>query len=432
MRRPVPTRAALLILAGLCGCAAQASFHAVSAVERGVYSTAIRLYNENDHDPALLRDIAETLLLEEARRRDAPRRRAAFTELGLLGTRAEGLLDRLAEDKEKPEVRARALYLSMRLGDGGAREDLRGLLKDKDPEVGDVAYAALDPARDWERLSEALRAPRAGRRLIALQVIVDPRSSAPPASALSELAEVSRVDPDAAVRAAALHALERFGAAGAPALEQALQDPDEGVRTAALESLARSDPARAEPALDRQLGAATSQESLSAAVALLRMKPARQPARAWDAVNRALGSGDAALRARAATLLRALPDAPRDLDTARAQLAAETTPQVKLALALALGLDEAPARAALAELAQGRSLPAAQAAFELARLGDKLGQTRLLAARYSEQPPVRISAARSLGRELGEPQSVAGLLADRESEVRVAAAGAVLASLLDG
>jgi HEAT repeat protein len=208
-----------------------------------------------------------------------------------------------------------------------------------------------------------------------------------------------------------------------------LEDADESVRVSAIEALARAAPERALPLLDRQLGAATSQESLAAALGLLRMRPPRLAARAWDGINRALSSGDPSLRARAATLLRSLPEAPRDLETAHTQLAGEPLAQVKLALALALGPNDPPAREALVELAQGPSLPAAQAAFELARNGDRAAQVRLLAARYSSSIAVRASVARLLGRELDEPQAVAELLADRESEVRVAAAGAVLAAL---
>jgi hypothetical protein len=418
-------RAWVLLCVCTLGCAAGAAHsRVISAIEHDAYADALQVYRDSGQERALLRAIAETILLHDARLPDSKRSRAAFGELALLGTRARPLLDRLSQAEQPKPVRVRALRLRLSLGDQAAREALRPLLVESDTDVADLAYAALDPARDWPALQRALHAPRVARRTTALLVLA---SGPAQPNTLQELAEVSRLDPAPAVRAAALGVLERHGPAARSAFERALHDDSESVRIAAIEAFARADPDSAAAALDQQLGGASSAESLSAALALLQMRPARQPARAWDALLRALTASEPALRGRAAVLLRALPGDKRDLEGVRSQLRVEASPEVKLALALALGLEDAAARSALFALMQGTSLPAAQAALELARAGDTSARTRLLALRASTSTLTRGTVARMLGRELHQPQSVALLLADRDPAVRAAAAGAVLA-----
>jgi hypothetical protein len=427
MWKSAKTRVLVVLSACLWGCAASpAQTRVVSEVQHGAYGPALQIYREQGHDRALLRAMAQAILLNDAELADAARQRAAFNEFVLLGTRARPLLEHLAEDERPNAIRARALGQLWALGDDAARARLRPLVYDTDAEVADLAYPALDARADAALLRAALSAPRSPRRLAALRVLSQFGDGT--SVGLMELAEIARVDPQPSVRAAALLALERFGAPALFAFERALRDEtDASVRVVAIEAFARALPERAAPQLDQQLGAATTEESLAAAVALLRMRPAREPARARDALSRGLSCVDSALRARAALLVRNLPDAERDRESLRAQLQVETNQEVKLALALALGARDPSARAALQALAQAATLPAAQAAFELAGLGDAAGAARLVALRGSPSPQTRVTVARLLGRGLRDPESIAGMLADADPEVRLAAAGAVLA-----
>jgi HEAT repeat protein len=239
------------------------------------------------------------------------------------------------------------------------------------------------------------------------------------------LTEVSRFDPTPQLRVAALHALERYGAEAAEALDSATHDPDEHVRAAGLASLARVAPERAELVLDRQLGAAVSSHSIQAAVALLSMQPPRLAARAQAALSEALSSPDVTLRAQAAAALQRVPEQQRDSAGVRARLRVEKAETVRLALALVLGSEDATARRALNELSKAFSLPAAEAAAELAAHSGS-ARTRLFAFSAHESALVRMTAARLLARTLHEPAPIAKLLADTSWQVRGAAAGAVL------
>jgi HEAT repeat protein len=412
------------------GCAASETRHQVaSAVERGAYGDALRVYEKSGRDRAVLRALAESILVQDAERAEPQRQHTAFTEFGLLGNRSRPWLERLAQPQRAKHVRVRALRLLMALGDADARAQLRPLAFDPDPEIADVAFAALDVSASADRavVSSALYAPRTARRLAALALL----SAASAPDSLREVAEVSRVDPQPGVRTAALFALERYGAAAIFAFERALNDGDESVRVVALEAFARAAPERAVAHLDQQLGAAITQETLAAAAALLRMRPAREPARARDALARGLSASESRLRSYAAVLVRTLPSAEKNLPVVRSQLAVESSVEVKLALALALGTSDPAARAALLTLSQGTSLSAAQAAHELARLGDAAAYARLIALCASPSSVTRATIARALGREQRAPQAVAALLADSDPNVRDAAAGAVLGGLLD-
>jgi hypothetical protein len=424
-KRALPVLSACFWACAACA-GSSAQTRVVSEVQHGAYGPALQVYREQGRDRALLRAIAQAILLNDAEQADAARQHAAFNEFMLLGSRARPQLESLAESERSDAIRARALAQLWALGDDSARARLRPLVNDADAEVADLAYPALDPRADAALLQAALDAPRSARRLAALRVLSQSEDGAP--IGLMQLAELARVDPQPSVRSAALQALSRYGAEALPAFERALrEESDPSVRVVAIEAFARALPERATPQLDQQLGAATTEESLAAAVALLRMRPPREPARARDALSRGLSCVDSALRARAALLERNLPESERDRESLRAQLQLEKNEEVKLALALALGAGDPAARAALQTLAQASTLPAAQAAFELAQLGDAAGTARLLALRGSPSSLTRVTVARLLGRGLRDPEAIAGMLADAEPAVRTAAAGAVLA-----
>ena len=404
----------------LCSCAGSGLRSRVSSdIARGDYRSAYSRY-EQDRSPSVLRTLSESVLLHAARSADPAERRAAFIELSMLGTRATDLLEELSQSGESAPVRAEALRLRTQLGDDGARRELRGLVDHPDPEVADSAVQALAPERDAALLAAALRSPRPERRSTALALL---GRAAPEHRAM--LIEASRFDPTPQLRVLALHALERYGASVADALEAATHDPDQHVRAAALSALARVAPERAEPALDRQLGAAASEQSISAAITLLNMKPPRQEARARAAIAAALSSPDVSVRARAATVLQRLPASERDLASVRARLRVEKADTVQLALALLLGAEDSAARSTLTELSAMYTLPGAEAAAELAAHSGSARQ-RLYAFSDHDSAQVRITAARLIASTLRDPEPIAKLLADPHWQVRDAAAGAVL------
>jgi HEAT repeat protein len=404
----------------LCSCAGSGLRSRVSSdIARGDFRGAYSRY-EQDRSPAVLRTLSESVLLHAVRSSDPAERRSAFIELSMLGTRATELLDELSQSGESAAVRAEALRLRTQLGDDAARRELRGLVDHADPEVADSAVQALAPERDAQLLAAALRSPRPERRSTALALL---GRAAPEHRAV--LIEASRFDPTPQLRVLALHALERYGASVADAVEAATQDPDEHVRAAALSALARVAPERAEPVLDRQLGAAVSEQSISAAITLLNMTPPRQAARARAAITAALSSSDVTLRARAATVLQRLPASERDLAGVRARLRVEKADTVRLALALLLGPDDSAARSTLTELSAMFTLPGVEAAAELAAHSGS-ARARLCAFSEHDSELVRVTAARLIASTLRDPEPIAKLLADQSWQVRGAAAGAVL------
>lgn len=415
---------------GCCACAgSEARGRVVAYAERGDFEAASKLYEAEGRPNGLLQAWAESMLLSAAHSSDASQQRAVWVELNMLGTRAESWLDRLSASTEPELTRAQALGLRLALGESGARSDLRALLQSGDPNVVDVAYAALDPEQDAEQLERALVEPRSARRSAALQVLVRAQLRAADDRRLTVLSESARFDPEPSLRAAALHALAPYGKAALPVLEAALRDPSETVRVAARDGLVRADPEAAVHWLDLQLGAAVNAESTAAACTLLRMRPAREQARAWEVITRGLSSGEAAQRGRTATLLRTLPSDVIDRAWLRDRLQHETQPELQLAMSAVLGLEDPLASATLAKLVKTDAQPAVIAATELAKRGDQAAHARLLALRTHASPLVRAGVARALGRELNDSASIASLLADSAWQVRLVAASAVLSTL---
>jgi len=414
---------ALALIPLLSGCAASAAETRVSSdVARGDFSAAVAGYEQGGHKPAVLRALSESLLLQAARSSDPSERRTAFIELSMLGTRAQGLLEALSQKSEPAHVRAEALRLRCRLGDASARDALRPLLDHPDPEVSDSAIQALAPDSDAALLEAALRSPRSARRATALALIARARPDY-----LALLIEVSRFDPKPQLRAAALHALESYGAQASAAFEEATHDPDPQVRVAALAGYARVDAEHATPVLDQQLGAAASIESIGAATALLNLDAldAGLRARALSCLYGALSAADPALRVQAAAALQRVPTSQIDRRALQARLRAENVESVRLALALVLGSDDPASRRALTDLSASFNLTGAEAAAELAGHNSQ-ARERLLAFSTHDAALVRATAARLIARALRDPAPLSKLLADESWQVRDAAAGAVL------
>lgn len=430
-------------------CGGQAFHQRMTAlVDRGAYAEAVSATRSQGREPKLEKALAEVLLEHAAQSSDAERRRRAFAELALAGTRSRPVLDRLLEAKQ-PLTRALAWSASMHLGDDDGRATLRELAGSSDPELSALGFEALDPVEDRQQLLLALTQPNRARRAAAVHVLQRSPASSEVRVALEG---VAKHDPDPGVRAAALPALAKQGAEAAPAIERALDDEAQGVRTAALFALAAVlAECSAEPAaeraricdrdrivtrLGRDLGSPPTPESLSAASALLRIPNPPDPERARAVFTRALDAGDARLRGLAAVLCRALPAPGCNSGVLRDRLRAEPASEVKLLVALAIGPRDPLAHVALELLSKdGDSPTAVEAAAELAAIGDSAAQQTLARALQHSDARVRISVLRALGRlsangVLSESSAmgerVVDRLADRDERVRVAAAAAVL------
>jgi HEAT repeat protein len=411
-----------------------------SLVARGAFAEAVSATRAEGREPKLEKALAEALLESAARSPDAVRRSRAFAELSLAGTRSRPILERL-ENAREPLTRALACSASMRLGDDGARDTLRGLASSPDPELSALGYGALEPDKDRPQLLAALTQPNRARRLAAVRVLQGAERSMEVRVALES---VVQHDPEPGVRAAALIVLSKQGPESAVAVDRALDDESEPVRIAAFSALASiipectqgCDRAHLLARLGRDLGSPPTPESLAAAAAMLRIPNLPEPERARDVFERGLESSDVKLRGLSAVMCRGFAAPGCDAATLRDRLRAEKIPQLKLLLALAIGLRDPLAKAALTESSDGADAAiAVEAAAELAAIGDVAAQQKLAKALQHEDAGVRVRALRSIGKlaadgELPEDSPtgarVVDRLADRDERVRVAAATAIL------
>ena len=336
------------------------------------------------------------------------------------------------------------------IGDSGriaaAVADALAALPDA-PEVGvalcDLALRAADPhvaaraARDSRRRDADCPARPLLARLgrpgteAALAALAELGLRGPAAQGAAErVVPLLERSPDAAVRAAAAHALARLGApAGASAVERRLAavmgrgaPGDDREAAALLAAAGRLRLGSAEPLL---LATARSGRAELRAGALEGLG-ADGGAAAVDVLAGALDDADPRVRAQAADgLARAGPRGEPAL-AAAAERATGATAEWRIALARALGetgsADGVPAVAALLD---GASAPAAAAA--LARLGAPTAVPALVAYLGRPGAPARADAIEALAQLVARDAApaIAALLTDDRPEVRAAAARAL-------
>ncbi|HKU37081.1 MAG TPA: HEAT repeat domain-containing protein, partial [Polyangiales bacterium] len=276
----------LPVAAYVLGCGAHDFQARVNTlVARGAYAEAV---TATRREPELEKALASAVLKQAARSNDAERRRRAFAELQLAGTRGRSVLQDLTRSSE-PVTRALAYSALWSLGDSTARDALAPLATDADPELAALGYSALDADADRPLLMAALTEPNHARRSAAVRVLG--KAEAEP-EIQTALESVAKLDPEADVRAAAVAALGRYGAGAEPALVRALDDAAESVRFSAIAALTHVASESALARLARDLGAAPTPETLTAAASLLRLTPPREVDRARGVLERALSSAE--------------------------------------------------------------------------------------------------------------------------------------------
>ncbi len=442
-RRTVLILTLVLLSALATACGGGPRGQVMSAVEASDLELAIHRYEryreDEGADPGLLAQVAALLLEDAAAGDDEGARRAALAQLGLAGTAGRESLRRLAQPGREPVLRARALELLARGGDGGAKDELRALLDAERWEILAAAVSALEGLSDEALLLAYLEHPAEAVRNVAARKLAD---AAPAGAVRAALAEAARVDPSPAVRAAAATSLGAFGTEGFRMLEERLADPESRVRLAAVRALVRADRAAALSVLGPLLDMAPSPAGIEAARVLA--GGARQAgdevpeghvegetlARAY--LRRALEVAAPNLRSQAAVALGSL-EGVADLGAVLTAAAdSEEDPQVRLGIATILARDETTADKGfevLGEIMRGEGIPAVSAAAFLAREDVSEATPRLEALMASSEANIRRVAARALARDAVEPDAARGALTDEDITVRISAAGGILAAL---
>jgi HEAT repeat protein len=427
-------------LATACGGAPRA--RVMSAVEAHDVGAALDAYERfrqtEGADGDLLAHVAALVLEEAILGDDATRADAALGELAMAGTAGDDTVRRLAVEGRPDAIRARALALLAKRGDGGAKDELRAYVDSDDWVVKAAAVEALSVDEDGALLIALLGHPAAGVRRAAAALLARAVTSG---EALAALSEQARVDPEPAVRAACVRALGEHGPAGFETLRERLSDPDSQVRMSAVTALVRADRERALSALGPLLEMAPSPAGVEAARVLAggaRRAGEETPgadaegvtlARAY--LRRSLESAEPALRSQAAVALSSLPE-ENGLDAAlREALDREQEPSVQISLAIILAAKDASrARAleVLAALMERDGVQAVHAAGVLAKHGETAAIDRLGELLHAPTPDIRRVAARALAREAMQPDAARTALRDEDPLVRIRAAGGILAA----
>lgn len=423
---------AIVVAVWLGACAGPARSATSTALERGSLVEALDEYDRmrqlDGPDRELLGRIAALLLEQEAGGADRELRRQAIQELAGSGTAGEPVLQRIAHGDGASRVIA--LEALARRGDDRAALELRSFADDEDADARAASVLGMDPEEDRDALLEAIRWPNARARENAASKLA---ALVPDGEARAALEETSRVDPEPAVRGAAVRALGGYGPPALVALRERLSDPVPSVRMAAVDALIRADRDQAWAALGSLFETPPSSQGIEAArLMLVRARQGDEDRGARAYLLSALRAGEPSLRAQAGVALVSLEpsdDLRRVLSEA---LGREDDPGAKLSIARALLQQEGAedeARGALRGLMQsGLEMSALQAAGVLAERGDDEAKAILAAFLRRPDPMLRRAAARALARDAMRPDDARSAMRDHDAQVRIGAAGAILAA----
>ncbi len=423
----------LWLASSLSGCGAGTRASVMSAIERGELGEAMvayeRMRSADGADTEVLARIAERVLVREAQSESRESRKAAITELAMVGTAGEQMLRELAR-RDAPESLL-ALEVLARRGDDNARRHLRGLEDSSDPEARAASVIGMEIDAERESLLDAMTWPFAKARENAASLLA---RMAPDGEARDALESASRSDPDAGVRAAAVRALGAYGPAASSVLRERLSDPMASVRMAAVEAMIRADYEQAKNVLGSLFEVPPSVQGIEAARLILagcdEEHASDSGARSY--LIQALTANDPALRAQSGVALVSIPNASEMVDAMRNALLHEPDRGARLAIARALlrqaGADEGAGSVLRNLMHDDDTMNGLQAAATLAALGDEEAIATLNSFIARPDPTLRRTAARVLAREVRRPDDVRGLLTDSDPLVRISAAGGILAA----
>lgn len=419
---------ALSLLA--CGRSGDAAFR--SALARRDLRGALAAAGRRPARDARLRALAEIVLEAEAQSTPNSRREAAWREIQQAGRAAIPMLERLASKAKRPIDRLQALALLAQMGERRARRTLAAWSSSEENEVlaFSLRYAALPEAEArWIAALEHADGRVRAEALVALK----PLQSQP--SVQAALIEVLRRDPLPSLRASAAAALDPGQLSAREAWTEALGDRAPQVRNAALRALIRHDPERAaaerSPCREASVGAG----SMELASLWLHGSAERDESAAkrcaLDIVLRALRHPSREMRRSAAIQILSLPSSRRWRSVLQHAIAREKGAEIAFYLNGALehhGAASKQTRARYRSWLGGAGLLALQAATELAAEQDAKALEKLRQERKSTKSAWRVLAIRALAYDARRPEEVRDALLDRDDEVRITSAGAILAS----
>lgn len=393
------------------------------ALEACAGATGPRIATHASADDDALTERAGSLILEALK--DASLEHDALSALRAAGAAGLPWVRHALEGQPTPPVLAELQAMLAARGDADA---VTWLLTNDATDVTTVAcrLGVVDAEADHAALMAGLHHAGARVRDVALRRL---RSNLTPQEAL-ELRELSRLDPDANVRATAIEGLAARGLVDALWLRQRLDDPDLSVRTLVMRALAELDCAVARETLSDRLLGAPSSDGLAAARAMARCGPEALDV-AVTAVRRTLASSNAALRAEAATTADRFAWL-RVPDWFAQAMTSDPVPAVRLALTMSVALTqpELAQQQLRALMRSDNRMVSLQAAVALVEAGDEQALQTVVQARTQQDVAVRRAAFRALGRLVRGGAWLASGLDDEDANIRLTAASGLLRATL--
>ncbi len=458
MRRSLIGLGVLVLACGGCGSPPRGVAHAQKLLAQGDYQAAERAADRGLEEDPDNRALWHVKIRAPMERGDSERGVDGYLKWHHLSHRYDDeALRQMATavlhhglSSARPEIRRAAVDAVARLGLERLYGTVAGLLDDRDPKVAAAAAVAL-LVRDPRALPVARRlaeSPDPGaraavvtgfarnlRRAGLVRPALEDRSPRVRRAAVTGLGRlgadrarlrvVARTDPDGTVRAAALSALRGHRSrADLELARAALADSYVGARLAAVALLAAN---RDSETLGRAAASADSYVALRAAVAL--GKAGGEPP--TTALELALASRAWPVRVAGLNALVELVPAESALAMATPLI---DDPRVEVGLAAArvlvrLGRTVSAASLCYRVLEGPREDMRLVAATQLREMDDPKGVIGLVALGRSKDPAIRTAVAHAYRQSENVTLPLVGMLADRDPQVRLAAAESMLGLL---
>jgi len=404
------------------------------AIERHDIPQALKHYRQvrasDGPDKRELLHIAQALLIQEARNPQQPAWRRALAAMQQGKVLGEQGLQEVAEYGEQP-TNIVAWSMLVEKGQGFDEDELRALVNSPDSDTRAAALQAWDGERESKAILEYINDPSSIVRQAALKRL---RATRPQPSLVAKVAESARLDPDSEVRLTALFTLGFYGEPARRYLLESVQSSDERLEFAALSALFRVSATDARAHVLRTLGESqVSSRGLLCAGTLARHRTTLDDHAAIVAyLLRGLASSHPPLRAQAALEANAFSAVPRELiSDIKKRLARENVAEVRLSMARTLARTKSEATlywGTLKGLLKVRGMVSLMAAGDLLAARHPGAVRRLQRGLASKSPHERLFAARTLAADRHTWEHALPALEDKHPDVKVAAAGALLAA----